>query len=108
MRRCYSPGSKCTILVVHWVCGFPQLEFFTSISSPVYLAFLDASKAVSRVNHWCLLKSLLDRNVHVLIVRLLSTWFMHQEFYVRWNNVLSAPFSVIIGVRQGGILSPIL
>ena len=27
---------------------------------------------------------------------------------IRWNGILSSPFPVTIGVRQGGVLSPIL
>ena len=35
-------------------------------------------------------------------------WYCSQMFIVRWGNTLSSPFSVSNGVRQGGILSPIL
>lgn len=35
-------------------------------------------------------------------------WYAHQTFQVKWDNVVSAPFHVSNGVRQGGILSPIL
>ena len=34
--------------------------------------------------------------------------YAHQMFQVKWDNVVSAPFYVGNGVRQGGILSPIL
>ena len=36
------------------------------------------------------------------------SWYCTQQFFVPWGNVLSVPFSASNGVRQGGILSPIL
>jgi hypothetical protein len=41
-------------------------------------------------------------------VRLLAYWYQHQLFSVRWGGVCSNAFNVRNGVRQGGILSPIL
>ncbi len=35
------------------------------------------------------------------------TWYCTQQFFVRWGNVFSFPFSASNGVRQGGILSPL-
>ena len=35
-------------------------------------------------------------------------WYCTQKFHVRWGNTLSTGFNVTNGVRQGGILSPIL
>ena len=36
------------------------------------------------------------------------SWYCTQKFVVRWGNTLSMPFLVTNGVRQGGILSPVL
>ena len=38
----------------------------------------------------------------------LLSWYKSQRMQVRWNNTLSPAFSVTNGVRQGGVLSPIL
>ena len=35
-------------------------------------------------------------------------WYSAQTFAIWWNNVLSDPFYVSNGVRQGSILSPTL
>ena len=78
------------------------------MSSPVYVCYLDASKAFDRINHWCLFEKLLKRNVPILAVRLLCTWYSSQLFTVQWGLNVSSPFSVSNGVRQGGILSPSL
>ena len=77
-----------------------------SKSSNVYICHLDASKAFDRINHWYLCDKLIKRGMPKLFIRLLLYWFQTQLFAVRWNNVLSLPFNVSNGVRQGGILSP--
>jgi len=84
------------------------IEFYKSQNTPVYVCFLDASKAFDRVNHWTLFKKLLKRKLPILIVRLIVFWYTKQECCVRWGSSLSNPFNVTNGVRQGGILSPIL
>jgi hypothetical protein len=84
------------------------IDFYASCSSPVYLCFMDSSKAFDRVNHYCLFDKLLRRGVPPIAVRLLCTWFSSQSFIVRWSSVLSESFTVSNGVRQGGVLSPVL
>ena len=44
----------------------------------------------------------------IIVTRLLSVWYSTQRFAVKWNSVVSDFFYVTNGVRQGGILSPIL
>ena len=84
------------------------IDYYRSFSSPVYLCFIDASKAFDRVDHCILFGKLLDRNVPKIIVRLLYFWYSTQTFIIKWGNTLSSPFSVTNGVRQGGVLSPSL
>ena len=81
-------------------------EYYTHAGSPMYICFLDASKAFDKVNHWTLFKKLIDRKLPILIVRILYVWYSKQYFYVRWNGYVSEPFNVSNGVRQGSILSP--
>jgi hypothetical protein len=84
------------------------LEYYSKNSSPVVISFLDASKAFDRLNHWTLFRKLLSRNVPLYIVRILMTWYTTQTVFVRWGSVLSSQFNISNGVRQGGILSPLL
>ena len=91
------------------VFAFKQvIDYYKSNSSPVYICYLDASKAFDRVNHWTLLSKLINRNINVLIIRLLQCWYRQQAFCIRWGTSLSTKFYVSNGVRQGGIMSPIL
>ena len=84
------------------------VEYYTSLSSPVYTCFLDASKAFDKINHWHLFNKLIRANVPIIFVRLLYKWYTLQKFCVKWGNVVSSSFTVSNSVRQGGILSPAL
>ena len=76
--------------------------------SPVYACLLDASKAFDLVDHSVLFKTLLARDAPPLLVRFLLSWYSSQSYKVLWDGKSSHPFSVSNGVRQGGVLSPVL
>ena len=90
----------------------PTQECKQQHGSHVFCCFIDFSKAFDNVNYWLLFCKLLDynnSNTCLISVRLLAYWYSHQEMFVRWHNYChSACFSVLNGVRQGGILSPFL
>jgi exonuclease III len=89
------------VFMLKEICNMYNLK-----SSPVYVCMLDSSKAFDRINHFYLFEKLLKRDMPVLYVRLLFTWYQTQSFVVRWDNVISDSFTVTNGVRQGGVLSP--
>ena len=76
--------------------------------SSVLGCFLDASKAFDLVDHGMLFDKLLTRGLPVSIVRFLSSWYYAQQMCARWNSSFSDSFHVSNGVRQGGVLSPIV
>ena len=76
--------------------------------SPVYACFLDATKAFDLVNHNILFRRLIDKGFPILLVRFLLFWYKEQQMSIRWGNSFSNSFPVANGVRQGGVLSPIL
>ena len=80
--------------------------YHASKDTPVFSAFLDASKAFDRTNHNLLFAKLMKRNVPMCIVRLLLSWYRQQTMQVKWGTNHSSPFTVTNGVRQGGVLSP--
>ncbi|XP_072172338.1 uncharacterized protein [Diadema setosum] len=73
-----------------------------------FVAYLDAAKAFDTVWHNGLLLKLFKAGVHG------SLWLLVRNLYegltakVWWNGRTSEPFHVRQGVRQGGILSPLL
>ena len=46
--------------------------------------------------------------VPVNIILLLLNWYEHSTAVVSWNGVLSDSYHLRAGVRQGGVISPIL
>ena len=84
------------------------IEYYKYKNSPVYVCFLDASKAFDRINHWSLFAKLAKRGIELVFLRFLVYWYRKQEFCVRWGTNISSFFTVSNGVRQGGIMSPIL
>ena len=69
---------------------------------------LDASKAFDRVSYDIMFKLLLERNVCPRIFRLLYYMYTNQKCNVKWEKELSDPFNVSNGVKQGGVISPLL
>ena len=72
------------------------------------LGVLTMSKAFDKVNHYGLYIKLMKRNLLPIFLRTLINWYSKCCGNVRWDNVLSTCFSMICGVRQGGVLSPVL
>ena len=74
----------------------------------MYITAVDASKALDRLNHKILFDKLLARDIPHCFAAILRDWYSKLTSVVRWNGVLSSSFAVTCGVRQCGILSPIL
>ena len=75
---------------------------------PCMSLFLMPPKAFDRVNRRKLLYKLESRGVPTYILRLLSSELIGQCTCVRWGSTHSDFFHIGNGVKQGGILSPLL
>ena len=84
------------------------IRYYINHGSLMYVTFLDASQAFDRVNHTVLLRKLFSAGVPMYLLRLIAFWYCNQFYHVRWGNALSVGFTVSNGVRQGGVLSPLL
>ena len=84
------------------------IELYKKRSTTVFVTFLDASKAFDRLDHWLLFEKLVNRKVPLFIVRLLIVWYSLQRMHIRWGNTFSTFFCVSNGVKQGGIISPVI
>ena len=84
------------------------LSYYVNNDTTVYTLLLDASKAFDRVNYCMLFNKLIDKGMCPLVIRLLLYIYTNQQLQVSWNDKLSNTFSVRNGVRQGGIMSPLL
>ena len=84
------------------------VDYFTSHGSNIFLTSLDASRAFDRVNHFKLFTILNKSKVPKVFIRIVISWYCKLSVNVKWNNCLSDLFPSHSGVRQGGILSPLL
>jgi len=82
--------------------------YFNKRDSKLYCALLDASKAFDKVLINGLIYKLIKRNVPLQLIRLLFFWLNNVHCSVVWLCLMSAPFHISCGVRQGGVLSPVL
>ena len=69
---------------------------------------LYVSKAFDRVRYCKLFNELLERNISPVVLRILIYMYMNQTLRVQWCQTLTSSFKVCNGVKQGGVLSPIL
>lgn len=107
MQHGFSDGTStntCTFMVKETV----NYYLSSTNAGKCYGVMIDASKAFDRVDFSLLFKELLQRNLPSPIIRLLLVIYRNQNMVVKWNNAKSAAFNVVNGVRQGGVLSPIL
>ena len=58
------------------------------------------------MNHTLLLQDLLTTNIHPNVARWLATFLRGRTSAVSYHGVLSPPRAVVLGVPQGGVLSP--
>jgi hypothetical protein len=84
------------------------MQHYLNNGSNTYIMLLDASQAFDRVNYCKLFKLLLKKGLCPLICRFLAYSYTKQCVRAKWGNALGDPFSVSNGVKQGGVLSPIL
>ena len=78
------------------------------MKSNAFVLLLDASKAFDRVNYCNFFRELLKLEMSPLVLRLLLFMYTNQKLTVKWGSVMSESFTVMNGVKQGGVLSPVL
>ena len=83
-------------------------SYYNSRKSDVYLCMLDASKAFDRVHYGKLFALLRSRKLPAIVIRLLLDMYTSQRMCTSWHGVKSNYFTSENGVKQGGVLSPIL
>lgn len=84
------------------------ISYYVNNGSQVACTFLDATKAFDRLEYCRLFGLLLTRQLPPVVIRLLLNMYTNQHIRVLWNDVYSNVFSVVNGVKQGGVISPIM
>jgi len=89
-------------------CVKQIVDYFSRAGSTVNICTIDISKAFDKVNYYILFSKLLKRHVPKNIVHTLVDWYTNSYIYVKWSGILSTCYKISSGVRQGGVLSPVL
>ena len=84
------------------------ISYYVNSQSTVYCTLLDATKAFDRVEYSTLFRTLISRHLPPMLIRVLLFMYTHNTARVTWNGFISHQFSILNGVKQGGVLSPIL
>ena len=87
-------------------CLKQTINHYVENGSRVFCAFLDASKAFDRLVHSGLFIKLISRGIPKIFLDIIIFWYSDLRCRVKWDDSYSEWFSIIAGVRQGGILSP--
>ena len=83
-------------------------NYYNQRGSDVFVVLLDASKAFDRVNYVHLFNELKTKALCPLVICFLINMYILQTMCVSWGNEKSFNFEASNGVKQGGVLSPIL
>ena len=84
------------------------VNFFNKCGNTVNLGFIDIRKAFDKTNIYSILSLLLCKGINPSIVNVLESWFANSAIKVQWSGCISRQVNLAAGVRQGGILSPLL
>ena len=83
-------------------------KYITNEKGKVYCLFVDLSKAFDNVDHFQLGQLLLQRRIPPDIVLFILHYLRNQKARIVWNGEKGNYINIEKGVRQGGILSPML
>ena len=102
-------GFKKKTSVSHAIYALRQtVNYFVERDSTVNICSIDMSKAFDKINKYALFIKLMNRKCPIEFINLLDCWYSKSITCVRWNNVLSRYVTLSAGIRQGGVLSPML
>ena len=78
----------------------------TAECSQVFICMLDATKAFDKVDFVQLFELFMRRDIPGVFMTLILDLYTRQTLKTAWNGVISLPFSVTNGVRQGVYARP--
>lgn len=94
--------TQCTFAVNETV------DYYMNNGSNVHVILLDATKAFDRVHYIKLFNELRMRNICPTLCKFLALQYTMQRCRIKWSSYISEQFTASNGVKQGGVLSPIL
>jgi len=97
---------KASDVFMHFLLYVLFVTILIKKGSNVYIASLDASKALGKVNHARLFSLLLSKNVPLCFVRVMFDWYSKLSCVIRWNNAESSFFSCSVLSEARGCSLP--
>ena len=94
--------TQCTFVVNEVV------QYYINNNSDVHVTLLDASQAFDRVNYVKLFRILIKKRLCPVIIRFLIILYTNQSIRIQWGSTVTDVCTISNGVKQGGVLSPIL
>ena len=82
-------------------------HYLLHYGSNVYSYLLVVSKTFGRIHYGTLFRLLLKKDVPRCVIRLVFDSYIRQKACATWNKQMSEYFTMEIGVKQGGVISPI-
>jgi hypothetical protein len=101
----FKAGSGCRDAIL---CARTTIKYLNDRGNTATVAALDISKSYDKVDNCCLFLKLMKRGAPKCFIATLRCWYSKSQVVVKWNGAVSFPYTVKVGVRQGGILSPFL
>ena len=84
------------------------VKYYSNHATDVFSCFVDATKAFDLVRYDKLFSLLIRREVPPIVLRALLDLYERQQLCTRWKGHVSELFSTSNGIRQGGVISPVL
>ena len=81
---------------------------YNAENSNVHCVLVDLSKAFDKINHNILFAKLSRSNLNSQVIELLRAMYDNAYVNTKFNGLKGEPWKIGNGVRQGGILSPLL
>ncbi len=84
------------------------IHYYIDNKSNVYSCCVDATKAFDWVHHDRLFQFLIECKVPAIALRALLDIYERQSMRTMWKEEFSKLFTTTNGIRQGGVISPVL
>ena len=99
---------ECHFTVTCTVVLKQSVTYYRERNTKVYACLVDATKAFDLLKYGKMFQILLKRNAPSTVLHVLLNMCMKQNINIKWNDHYSSYFGAKNGVRQGGIISPLL
>ena len=84
------------------------VSYYNNRGSDVYCCLVDAAKVFDLLKFDQMFNILMKKSLPAPIIRILFDIYNRQQIKIGWDGLLTKPYCAKNGVRQGGVLSPLI